>query len=409
MNNELSDSIVRSRKLYRRNKILDIIRNTPLVSRFDLKKITSYSMATVLSTTNELLERHLISEEECNDARVGRRPIPLQINSAGGYVIGIEFNNHRMHCAMLDFGKNVIRSERAIVSESDSAETILSKIEALIDSAIKSLAPGVGPIFGIGIGVPGFFDAETGVALSYPFIPAWSNIPIKKIIEERFRLPCSVDNNVMTMAFAYRTLGFDSDPGDFFFVSIRNGVRLIPYINGKFLLSRKGFAGQLGHIKVPGSNRLCSCGKHGCLNAEVSDSGIRNKMVEAVLNGMLDDLYNTIDRDMGALSVDVLVSRTNEGDIEAAAMVRDAAKQLGLCLGIVVDILAPGAIVFSGSLVKTGKSFVDSVFEGIRENSLARNHGDLHIICSELSDAIGAYGAAAIALQNEFEYIDKQV
>jgi predicted NBD/HSP70 family sugar kinase len=409
MAKELADSIVRSRKLYRRNRILEIIRSSPLVSRFDLKKITSYSMATVLSTTEELINSRLITEEEYVDAKVGRRPIPLKINPAGGYVIGIEFNNHRMHCAILDFAKDIVRSERVDVSGSDSAETIIEKIEALIERSIGSLAPGSGPVFGIGIGVPGFFDGETGVALNYPFIPSWSNIPIRQIIKDRFKLPCYIENNVMTMAYAYRSLGFNSDPGDFFFVSIRNGVRVVPYMNGDFILSRKGFAGQLGHIKVPGSNRLCSCGQHGCLNAEVSDSGIKNKMVEAVMNGKLIDLYNSVGRDIDCLSAEVLVSHSNAGDLDATAMIKDAAFQLGHCLGIVVDILAPGAIVFFGNLVKAGKPFVDSVLEGIWKNSLERNHVNLKIICSELSDSIGAYGAAAIALQSEFEYVDMQV
>ena len=97
------ESIMESRKYYQRNKMLSIIRYQKDVSRYDVKKATAYSMTTVLNTIEEMLGEGLIYEEECAEARVGRKPVWLRINPDGGYFIGLEFNGRIMHC--------VVRSE----------------------------------------------------------------------------------------------------------------------------------------------------------------------------------------------------------------------------------------------------------------------------------------------------------
>ena len=50
------DSILENRKNYQRNKMLSVIRLHENISRNDVKKITAYSMTTVLSTIDELIQ-----------------------------------------------------------------------------------------------------------------------------------------------------------------------------------------------------------------------------------------------------------------------------------------------------------------------------------------------------------------
>ena len=84
-----ADSIVKSRKTFKRNKILSIIKNSENLSRFDLKKITNYSMTTILGLIDELIEEKFLCEKESDDTRVGRKPLWLKINPDAGYFIGI--------------------------------------------------------------------------------------------------------------------------------------------------------------------------------------------------------------------------------------------------------------------------------------------------------------------------------
>lgn len=402
-----NESILESRKFYKRNKILNIIRYNDNISRHDLKKITSYSMTTVLNITEELLNDKLIYEEDCNEARVGRKPLWLKINPEGGYFIGLEFNLYHMYCAMLNFNGETVFEHSIKISKNTCSDEILKNICSLIEMAINLVSRE--KIFGIGIGVPGYFDSENGIALEYPMIPGWENIPIKKIIEDKYSVPCHIDNNVTVMAFAYKWLKADEYFDDFIFISIRSGARIVPVINNELFLSNKGFAGQLGHIKIPNSNRLCTCGQKGCLNAEISYSGIRAKIVEGALIGKFKQLLELIDNDITKIDILTFVESVKLNHKDSLELLVETAGYLGYATGFLIDIFAPKKIVLLGELVKTGDGFISTVSEAVKKNSIADNFNNLTISASSFSDNIGALGAAAMVMQREFEFIKENI
>lgn len=402
-----NESILESRKYYKRNKILNIIRYNENVSRHDLKKITSYSMTTVLNITEELLNDKLIYEEDCNEARVGRKPLWLKINPAGGYFIGIEFNLYYMHCAILNFNGETVFEHCLQIPKDICSDEIIGNIYSLIDMAMDSVKGE--KIFGIGIGVPGYLDSVNGIAVEYPMIPGWKNIPIKQIIEEKYELPCYIENNVTVMAFAYNWLKTDEHIDDFIFISIRSGARMVPVVNNELILSNIGFGGQLGHIKVPNSNRLCTCGKRGCLNAEVSYSGIKGKLTEGALIGGYKQLMQMIDNDISKIDISAFVESVKLKHEESIELLYDTAEYLGYAIGLLIDIFSPKRIVLFGELIKTGEIFIDAVSKAVSKNCIEANYKNLIISASVFSDNIGALGAAAMVMQREFEFIKENI
>lgn len=107
-----TESIITTRKYYKRNKILNIIRSNENISRYDVKKMTMYSMSTVLDIIDDLIASGMVYEADCEEPRVGRKPVWLRLNPEGGYFIGAEFNAFHLHCAMLDFtGEIIYQSE----------------------------------------------------------------------------------------------------------------------------------------------------------------------------------------------------------------------------------------------------------------------------------------------------------
>ena len=408
MSEKITESIVRNRKRYRRNRVLDIIRKNPGVSRYDIKKITSYSIETILGIIDELIGEGLIYEESYSGSRIGRRPLSLFIDPRGGYFVGIEFSSQRIQGVLLNFAKEQVYTEMLPVNANEDAQTLLEKLLTLIQRMLDKLPEDGNKALGIGIGLPGFFDPVTGDCLSYDFLPFWRNIPIKKIAEERFNLPCFVENNVTVIAMAYKWLRAE-DTEDFLFVSIRTGVRIVMCYGGRFIFEGKSYAGQLGHVKIPGSNRLCSCGERGCLNAEVADPGIRNKMIEMMVNHRLRGISGLMDGNMDNLNVDVLKEAVRNEDPDAIELVRDSALKLGHCLGITVDILAPERIVLSGKLVSMGNLFMDAVEESMRQNTISSNGSKIRLVSSTLEDNAGAWGAAVLALLRLFDFETLQI
>lgn len=366
-------------------------------------------METVLRIIAELIEGGFIFEESRSDSRIGRRPVSLFIDPKGGYFVGIEFNSQRIQGVLLNFAKEQVHGAALPVGQGDDARSLEEKVVSLIRRMLDALPEKGKKALGIGIGLPGFFDPETGVSLSYDFLPFWKNIPIKKIIEEHFSLPCFVENNAVVIAMAYKWLLAGESKEDFLFVSVRTGVRAVMCYSGQFIFEGKSYAGQLGHVKIPGSNRLCSCGEQGCLNAEVADPGIRNKMIEMMLHRRLAGIFEPLNGNLDGATIDALKDAVLRDDPDAAELVRDSALKLGHCLGIMVDILAPEYIVLSGKLVSTGNIFTDAVEKGIRQNTINGNGSKIRLVSSALEDNAGAWGAAVLALLRLYDFETLQV
>lgn len=405
----MAESIIESRKYYKRNKILNIIRCNDNVSRYEIKKMTSYSMSTVLDLIEELTREGLIYEEQCEESRVGRRPVWLHLNPHGGYFIGVEFNGRKMHSAVLDFCGKILYETESPLSFDETKEEILAKIRDHIDRALAQAEGGRKKVFGIGIGVPGYVDKKHGIAVSYAHLKEWKDIKIRRIIEEEYHLPCYIENNVNVMAFAYTWLCPKEDISDFLFVSIRTGARVIPFINSRAVLSNHGFSGELGHVKIPGGSRMCSCGKIGCLNSEVSDISIVDKILEGIRVGRFREISEMVGGDLSKIDMDVFAKSVGMGHKDSLTLLRSCGETLGYALSMLVNIFAPQTLVLSGKLAKLGDPFLDPVRESIGRNSIEENFRTLKVMASSFSDNIGAIGAAALVMQKKFEFIDKPI
>jgi N-acetylglucosamine repressor len=401
-------SIVELRKNYKRNQILNIIRYQKEVSRFSIKKQSKYSMSTVLNIITDLLEKKLIFEEECEDPRVGRRPKWLQINAEGGYFIGLEFNAENIYCVILDFSVKIIFSQMDSITNNDDVASVIEKIKLLIRKAIDYLGGAANKIFGIGIGVPGYVDVQKGIIIYYT-LKNWSNIPIKDFIEKEFKIKVYIENNVNTMALSYKWIWYEGDSKDFIFVSIRAGLRMSCILNNKLFPGDRGTAGEIGHIRVAGNNRLCQCGKIGCLDTIASNTGIRNRLLAEIKNGRFKQLFDMIGQNLEKVNIYSLIDSVKAGHKDSVELIQDIAKSLGEVLANVVNILNPDMVVLSGLLTKTGDLFFTKVKNTIYDNAIFVNCQNLKVKCSSFDDNIGAVGAAALVMQKEFEVMEQMV
>lgn len=405
-----NESIMESRKYYQRNKMLSVIRFQEDVSRYDVKKQTAYSMTTVLSTIDEMIRDELIYEERCDEARVGRKPVWLRINPDGGYFIGLEFNGRMMHCVILNFtGKTIYSHEMQIDEKYNSADDLIQMLKKNIDRALDHLKGKKNKVLGIGIGVPGYSNKKEGVAISYNHFKDWDNIPLKQIIEEEFHIPCYMDNNVNVMIFAYKWLVYNGKCEDMLFVSVRTGARVMPIINNTPVSSDSGFPGELGHVKVRGGSRICSCGRYGCLNSEVSDFAIISKIQDGIRVRRFHQIVEMVNGDLSAITIGTFVDSVLKGHEDSLGLMYQIADFLGDTFSMLVNIFAPRKIVFFGELARIGETFFRILRERVEENSIEQNYRGLEIIASEFGRNLGAIGAASLVLQETFGFAEEMI
>ena len=402
-----NDSIIQNRKFYQRNKILNIIRFHKDVSRFEIKKLTFYSMTTVISVIDELISQGYIYEEESEENRVGRKPIWIRINPEGGYFIGVEFNGRMMHCNMLDFSGSVTYRHKTIMNQEDDPSDIVTKIIHNVDKARATLGEKRDKLLGIGVGVPGYINKVEGIAKKYTHFRKWKDVPIKAMLEEKLDVPCYIENNVNVMAFAYKWFYYHGECEDFLFLSIRTGARIVPVVNNHLVFSETGFSGEIGHAKITTQHDICSCGKFGCLNAEISDFAIASRIREGIRIGRFAEIYNMVKGDLEAITVSTFVESVLLRHEDSIMLMKKIAYHLGSALGFTVNLFAPKKIIIFGELAKIGSLFIDEVRKNIEYVVISENIEGFSVQASNEGEDLGATGAAALVMQKQFHFIEQ--
>ena len=90
-----------------------------------------------------------------------------------------------------------------------------------------------GRLLGVGIGVPGIIDMQTGMVRESPNLPGWSDYPVRDEIEKRLQAPVILENDANVAALGEKWLGAGRHVGDMAMLTLGTGVGGGVILNGK--------------------------------------------------------------------------------------------------------------------------------------------------------------------------------
>lgn len=107
---------------------------------------------------------------------------------------------------------------------------------------------------GIGISTAGMVDTEAGrIFYAAPTIPDYTGIEFKKVLEDRFKLPCEVENDVNCAGLAESRSGAGKDSKVTLMLTIGTGIGGCILIDGKVFHGYSNSACEVGHMHMMGS------------------------------------------------------------------------------------------------------------------------------------------------------------
>jgi len=397
------------RKNNTRNRILYIIRSKKKVSKIDIKRISKYSMVTVLDTIDSLLKEGLILyAEKVNSNKSGRRPTHITLNPECGYFMGLSFNAGEISLALLnycgellDFKRYPLDQEKALVNY------VLKRIYLGLDSFLKDHAEIRSKIIGIGIGAPGYIDEKQGLCIFYPHIKDWQSVPLLELLTARIPdIPFYIDHNTNAMLLSYTWLHPESTEGMLTLISIRSGVRMSYMINSVLYKGKNFSVGEIGHTKVTGGTRHCACGKIGCLETEISEKAIRTKILEGIRANRFAELWKRAGYAEKKVDMDLFIQSVQEGDPGALALLDEICNYLGDSITQIVNILNPSRVILNTSLCDLGTLFFDRLKRIVWEQGIFVALDGLSIEPVAYGNRSAAIGAAAIVMERELDFVD---
>ena len=126
----------------------------------------------------------------------------------------------------------------------------------------------------IGVGLVGRVDSRTG---------AWMEIDsarkealqVGRILEERYDLPCFLDNDVRSATKAEMLFGWGRNSNDLVYVNIGTGIAAGIVTGGHLITGRHFNSGEVGHTSSGIDFRMpCVCGRDGCVEPVASGLGL---------------------------------------------------------------------------------------------------------------------------------------
>lgn len=203
-------------------------------------------------------------------------------------------------------------------------------------AAAEAEAIGVRTV-GFGVVVPGIVDAEAGVVVSAANI-GWANIELAGPLAARLGLPGGIGHDVRTGGLAEWRLGAGRGLNNLLFVPLGTGIAAAVVVDGR-LLEADGYAGELGHIRVPSAgDQQCACGQIGCLEIVAGAAGVVRNYQR--LAGPTTE----------AVSAEQIAEEARAGGPEALGAFEIAGTALSEAFGIALTLLGPEAIVIGGGL-----------------------------------------------------------
>jgi glucokinase len=268
----------------------------------------------------------------------------------------------------------------------------LSPLERL-QELISSIWPEKNSVTRIGLAAPGPVDPYKGILRSAPNIPGWTDVPLRKEMEERFHVPVAIGNDANLAALGEGRFGAGRGHPNLIFMTISTGIGGGIIIDDRLLLGSSGLAGEVGHITILPDGPLCGCGQRGHLEAVASGTAIAHWVEQELAQGAASRLQ------VGqVLTAKQIAHAAKEGDQLAIAAFNRAGYFLGLGLANYCHIFNPSIVIFGGGVSQAGPLLFDPMNASLQTHILSPHYlENLTLTTASLGDEAGLMGALALA------------
>lgn len=215
---------------------------------------------------------------------------------------------------------------------------ILKKAASIVTHYLKDFHPE-----GICISTAGMVDCEQGkITYAAPLIPNYTGTEIKKTLEETFRLPCEVENDVNCAGLAEALNGAAKGCRISVCLTIGTGIGGSVIIDGKVFHGFSGSACEVGYMHLPGG--------------AFQDMGASSILVKKVASAKQINPEN--------INGKYVFEQAKAQDPDCIQAIREMTDVLGMGIANICYVINPEVVVLGGGIMAQ-KAYLESM---IRES-----------------------------------------
>lgn len=310
------------------------------------------------------------------------------------YRIGVDVGGTNVKLALVDLNGKIVYSNTTPTRADLGYEHSIQNIQVAIEELMKESNTNKDNIEAIGFGLPGQIDYKEGIVRILPNMPGWIDIPVAKIMEDKFHIPTKLDNDVRVATLGELKYGAGKGCENLVCITVGTGIGSGLVFNGKLIRGAKNAAGEIGHIKLTmGDGPICGCGDYGCFEAYASGPSIVAEAKEYIKGGKSSKFKELATEE---LSPYVIAQAAIQGDVVAKRIFTKMGEIIGLGLTSVINLLNPERVIIGGGVADAGDILFDPIRETIKKRAMAIQGAAVEIVPAKLGNTAGVIGASLL-------------
>ena len=345
---------------WNRGLAISLLRRHGTLSRYELSKMTQLQGSTLSYIVRELLEKNVVRVVgKRQTTQVGQKQVLLTLNPNLGWMMGVGVRPGTASLMLMNAAGEKIDSTQVAVT--GSMEALPEQLHAALTGWLERRGVPGGKMLGLGVGVPGVVDSDSGVVLRSNAMPAVS-VPLQKLLVDRFQVTTVIDHDASFAACAEATDGAAADVSHFVFFS----VSTTPGEGGYTQLSAFGTAlylqGQIYRGAFYGAGELTDSLEPATLNLNDTE---------------LADLAN-VDGPLPPLLVEL-------------------AAHMGRAIGTIINLIDVQLVVLGGTARIANQNFINEVQQIVARRLVAIPGRTVRVVTGHWKSDANARGAAISA------------
>jgi glucokinase len=316
----------------------------------------------------------------------GSRPRPAgcasfaRLSTTPGFAIGVDLGGTDLKAALVREDGTLERFARR---PSRTQESAAAPLDAIAEMVADLRAANRSELVGVGVGCPGMIEPGEGRLVDRTaHLPHWGDLPLADELATRTGLRVVLDNDANLAAWAEQRCGAARGAEVAIAITLGTGIGCGIVIGGRVFRGARGGAGELGHVPLGRTGRLCRCGIPDCVEPEASGSGLAEDARELGLDPP---------------DASTLFGAAIAGHAGATKVLERFTDRLGATVGTAVNIFNPEVVVVGGGVAGAGEALLGPLRVAVARYTLPSHRRELRIVLAALGDRAGTVGAGLLA------------
>ncbi len=316
------------------------------------------------------------------------------------YYCGFDLGGTKMLCVLLDEKFKIIGRKRKKTKGMEGATAGVTRIIDLIRETIADANLPLDRLRSIGIGCPGPVDMDKGI-VHIAVNLKWQNVPLGSLLQEAFRRPVTVLNDVDAGVYGEYSVGAAVGAHNVAGVFPGTGIGGGFIYDGKILRGKRHTGMEIGHTRIASTEHSSGTRMTGTLESEASRLAIAANCAKLALRGEAPNLLKAVGTDLAEIRSKALAMSVKSGDVAVEKVIRNAARTVGYSCVNLIHLLTPDVIVLGGGLVEAlSELYLEEVQKVVNANVLECYADTFEIKLAMLGDDAGAIGAGIWAAKH---------